>query len=103
MAKKSAHEILEDPDFKQLYSKRMSIAWTLTFLELILFYGFVWLVSYDKPFLAQKMSEGSVTTKGIPIAVGTIFFSWILTGIYVFWANTTYDGLVKKVKDKIGG
>ena len=102
MAKKSVEEILADPDFKELYSKRMSIAWTLTVLELALFYGFVYLVSYNKPFLATKMS-GSVTTIGIPIAVATIFFSWILTGIYVFWANSTYDGLVKKVKDKIGG
>lgn len=102
MAKKTAHEILEDPDFKALYGKRMSIAWTLTVLELMLFYGFVYLVSYNKPFLATKMS-GSVTTIGIPIAVATIFFSWVLTGIYVFWANSTYDGLVKKVKDKIGG
>jgi uncharacterized membrane protein (DUF485 family) len=103
MAKKSVKEILEDPDFKELYSKRMKIAWTLTVLELLLFYGFVWLVSYDKPFLAQRMSAGSATTIGIPIAVGTIFFSWVFTGIYVQWANTTYDGLVKKVKDKIGG
>jgi len=102
MAKKSVEEILADPDFKQLYSSRMKIAWTLTFLELALFYGFVWLVSYDKPFLAQKMS-GSVTTIGIPIAVGVIFLSWVFTAIYVQWANTTYDGLVKKVKDKIGG
>jgi uncharacterized membrane protein (DUF485 family) len=102
MSKKSAQEILQDPDFKQLYSKRLNIAWTLTVLELILFYGFVWLVSYDKPYLAQKLSEGSATTKGIPIAVATIFLSWVFTGIYVYWANTTYDGLVKKVKDKIG-
>jgi len=103
MAKKSVHEILEDPDFKELYGKRMRIAWTLTVLELILYFGFVFLVSYNKPFLAQKLSEGSVTTIGIPIAVLTIAFSWVFTGIYVRWANTTYDGLVKKVKDKIGG
>ena len=102
MAKKSVAEILADPDFKELYGKRMKIAWTLTVLELVLYFGFIWLVSYDKPFLAQKMS-GSVTTIGIPIAVGTIFLSWVFTGIYVQWANTTYDGLVKKVKDKIGG
>jgi uncharacterized membrane protein (DUF485 family) len=102
MAKMTTHEILNDPDFKEMYSKRMTIAWTLTVLELILFFGFVYLVSYSKPFLAQKMS-GSVTTIGIPIAVGTIFLSWIFTGIYVQWANTTYDGLVKKIKDKIGG
>jgi uncharacterized membrane protein (DUF485 family) len=103
MAKKTVQEILDDPDFKELYGKRMKIAWTLTVLELALFYGFVWLVSYDKPFLAKRLSEGSATTIGIPIAVGVIFLSWVFTGIYVQWANTTYDGLVKKVKDKIGG
>jgi uncharacterized membrane protein (DUF485 family) len=103
MAKKSTQEVLSDPDFRQLYSQRRNIAWTLTVLELALFYGFVWLVSYDKPFLAQKISATSATTIGIPIAVGTIFLSWVFTGIYVRWANTTYDGLVKKVKDKIGG
>jgi uncharacterized membrane protein (DUF485 family) len=103
MAKKSVQEILQDPDFRQLYSQRMNIAWTLTILELVLFFGFVALVSYNKPFLSQKLSASSATTIGIPIAVGVIFLSWVFTGIYVRWANSTYDGLVKRVKDKIGG
>ena len=103
MAKKTVQEILSDPDFKELYGKRMKIAWTLTVLELVLYFGFIWLVSYDKPFLAKRLSADSATTIGIPIAVGVIFLSWVFTGIYVQWANTTYDGLVKKVKDKIGG
>jgi uncharacterized membrane protein (DUF485 family) len=103
MSGKTTNEILADPDFKKLYSQRMNIAWVLTVLELVLFFGFVALVSYNKPFLAQKLSADSTTTIGIPIAVGVIFLSWILTGIYVRWANTTYDGLVNKVKAKIGG
>lgn len=103
MAKKSTQEVLADPDFKQLYGQRRNIAWILTALELALFYGFVWLVSYHKPFLAKKLGSGSATTIGIPIAVGVILLSWVFTGIYVRWANTTYDGLVKKVRDKIGG
>ena len=103
MSGKTVGEILEDPDFKKLYSQRMNIAWTLTILELVLFFGFVALVSFNKPFLAQKLGAGSTTTIGIPIAVGVIFLSWVFTGIYVRWANTTYDGLVSKVKAKIGG
>ena len=103
MNRNSTQVILDDPDFKQLYSQRMRIAWTLTVLELALFFGFVALVSYNKPFLAQKLGAGAATTVGIPIAVGVIFLSWVFTGIYVRWANTTYDGLVKKVRDKIGG
>ena len=102
MSGKTVGEILEDPDFKKLYRQRMNIAWTLTILELVLFFGFVALVSFDKPFLAQKLGAGSTTTIGIPIAVGVIFLSWVFTGIYVRWANTTYDGLVGKVRNKIG-
>jgi uncharacterized membrane protein (DUF485 family) len=103
MAKLTTHEILQDPDFKEMYSKRMRIAWTLTVLELILYFGFVYLVSFKQAFLSERLSADAVTTKGIPIAVLTIVFSWVLTGIYVFWANSTYDGLVNKVKAKIGG
>lgn len=102
MSGKTTREILEDPDFRKLYRQRRTIAWSLTALQLALFFGFVALVSFDKPFLAQRLGPGSTTTIGIPIAVGVIFLSWVLTGIYVRWANTTYDGLVGKVKDKIG-
>lgn len=103
MTRKSVRDVLDDPDFKQLYHSRTRIAWTLTVLELALFFGFVFLVSYHKPFLARELGAGGAATIGIPIAVGVILVSWVLTGIYVRWANTTYDGLVKKVRDKIGG
>lgn len=101
--KKTAHEILEDRDFKNLSSQKNRISVILTLLELALYFGFIALIAYNKPFLAQKMSEGRATTVGIPVAVGTIFFSWVFTGIYIFWANSRYDSLVRKIKDKIGG
>ena len=103
MSKKSVHEILEDEDFKSLTSQKNTISIILTILELFLYFGFIALIAFNKPFLAQKLNEGGATTIGIPIAVGTIILSWVLTGIYIFWANTKYDGLVKKIKDKVGG
>ena len=99
--KHSTQEILEDSDFKSLSAQKNTISVILTILELVLYFGFIALIAFNKPFLAQKYS-GAITI-GIPIAVGTIFFSWVLTGIYIFWANTKYDVLVKKVKEKIGG
>jgi uncharacterized membrane protein (DUF485 family) len=74
----------------------------LTVVELALYFGFIALIAFNKPFLARKLSEGSVTTIGIPIAVGVILLSWVLTGVYVWWANTTYDALVKRVREKLG-
>jgi len=92
---------MKDSDFKTLSSQKKTISIILTILELVLYFGFISLIAFNKPFLAQKFS-GAITV-GIPIAVGTIVLSWVLTGIYIRWANTKYDVLVKKVREKIGG
>ncbi len=97
----STQEILDDKDFQSLSSQKFAICTILTILELVLYFGFIALIAFNKPFLSQKLS-GAITI-GIPIAVGTIILSWVLTGIYIRWANNTYDVLVKKVKEKIGG
>jgi uncharacterized membrane protein (DUF485 family) len=102
MSKKmSTQEILDDKDFQSLSSQKFAMSTILTILELVLYFGFIALIAFNKPYLSQKFS-GAITI-GIPIAVGTIFLSWVFTGIYIFWANNKYDVLVKKVKEKIGG
>jgi len=98
---KTTEEILNDEDFRSLSSQKNSISVILTILELVLYFGFIALIAFNKPFLASKVS-GAISI-GIPIAVGTIFLSWVFTGIYIYWANSKYDVLVKKVKEKIGG
>ncbi len=103
MSKLKKEDILNDPDFLALSSQKNTISIILTILELVLYFGFIYLIAEHKPFLAQKVSAGGSTTIGIPIAVGTIVLSWVLTGIYIWWANAKYDALVKKVKEKVGG
>lgn len=103
LSKKSAHEILEDEDFKALHSQKNTISIILTILELVLYFGFIALIAFNKPFLAQKLNPDGATTIGIPIAVGTIVLSWVFTAIYIFWANNKYDAMVKQIKDRIGG
>lgn len=103
IGKKTVHEILEDEDFKAMVSKKNTFSYFMTILELILYFGFVALIAYNKPFLARKLSEDGATTIGIPIAVMTIVLSWVLTTIYIIWANSSYDDMVKKVKDRVIG
>jgi len=103
MSKLKHEDILHDPDFKDLSRQKFIISTVLTILELVMYFGFIGLIAFNKPFLAQKLSAGVATTIGIPIAVGTIIGSWVLTGIYIWWANNKYDVLVNKVKDKVGG
>jgi len=103
MSKLKHEDILNDPDFKDLSRQKFTISIILTVLELALYFGFIGLIAFNKPFLAQKLTSGVATTIGIPIAVGTIVGSWVLTGIYIWWANKKYDVLVNKVKEKVGG
>ncbi len=101
MSKLKKEDLLHDEDFKDLVARKNSISWILTVLELVLYFGFIALIAFNKPFLGTKLI-GSITI-GIPIAVGTIVLSWVFTGIYIRWANSKYDDMVKKVKEKVGG
>ncbi|MBI5695960.1 MAG: DUF485 domain-containing protein [Nitrospirae bacterium] len=100
MTSKTKKDILNDEDFKQMASTKNSISLVLTVIELVVYFGFIALIAFNKEFLAQDLS-GSITY-GIPIGIGVIVFSWLVTGIYVQWANGSYDDMVEKVKAKIG-
>ena len=93
--------ILTDADFKSLSGQKKTVSLVLAALELALYFGFVALIAFDKPFLSAKL-YGAITV-GIPIAVGAILLSWVLTGVYILWANNKYDVLIEKVRDKARG
>jgi uncharacterized membrane protein (DUF485 family) len=97
----SEKDIVNDKEFKSLISKRNSIAVTLSIVELILYFGFIALVAYNKPFLGKTISPTSDTTIGIPIAIGIIVLSIILGGIYAYWANSSYDPGVKRIIERM--
>ncbi|MCX8031275.1 MAG: DUF485 domain-containing protein [Thermodesulfovibrionales bacterium] len=91
-------QILEDPDFKKLKSSKWRVSLFLGSLVFILYYGFVLLMAYNKPFFANKVADIYV---GIPIGVFVLASTILITVIYVAWANNVYDNLVDKVKEKI--
>jgi uncharacterized membrane protein (DUF485 family) len=93
------HAVLEDPDFRELVRSKNRISFWLSAATMLTFYGFVVLLAWNSDLLAQKWS-GSIN-RGIPLGIGVIIVSWILTGVYVRWANTRYDALVERVKTKI--
>lgn len=94
-------KFLNSPEFRMIVKSKNTISIILTVLELFIFFGFILLLAYGKEFLNQKI-YGPITV-GIPIGIGVIVVSWILTGIYVAWANKIYDEKVAKVREKLGG
>jgi uncharacterized membrane protein (DUF485 family) len=96
---KSAHEIVNSERFKSLVRKRWSVSIVLTALLFLLYYGYILLIAYDKPLLAVKL--GQHTTLGIVLGALTIVGSWVLTVVYVVWANTSYDREVEAIKHEL--
>ena len=89
-------KILKNPKYQELQSKRNSFGWLLAILMLIVYYGYIALIAFNKPFLAQPLGAG-VTSVGIPIGLGVIIFTIVITGIYVSRANSEYDTLTKEI------
>ncbi|MCG3188351.1 MAG: Inner membrane protein YjcH [Burkholderiaceae bacterium] len=88
--------IVADPRYQQLKRARSRFGWWLTLAMLIVYYGFILLVAFDKSFLAARIGAG-VTTIGMPIGLGVIVFTIIITGIYVQRANKQYDDLTEQI------
>lgn len=88
--------IQSNPAYQQLRRKRNRLGLALTVLMLIVYYGYVALIAFDKEFLAQPIGAG-VTTLGIPIGMGVIIISVIITGLYVRRANGEFDQLTRDI------
>ena len=55
------------------------------------------------PPVTEQAAGAIQTTLGIPLAVSVILASWLLTVIYVVWANAIYDPEVKRLRAKLFG
>ncbi|WP_347267274.1 DUF485 domain-containing protein [Paracoccus sp. (in: a-proteobacteria)] len=99
MEKSLVDRIAADPNYQELRSKRSRFGWILTILMLVVYYGYIIMIAFDKELLATRLGDG-VTTLGIPIGFGVIIFTILITGVYVRRANSEFDALNEKIKQE---
>ncbi len=93
----SASRIQNNPKYHQLVMQRDSLAWTLSAIVCVMYFGFILLIAFAPDFLTQPLSADSVIPVGMPVGVGVILVSCILTAIYVRRANHTFDPLTDEI------
>jgi uncharacterized membrane protein (DUF485 family) len=96
---RSAADVIASPEFKALVKRRWTVSMVMLVLLFVGYYGYVLLVAGNKEFVSQKVGES--TTLAIPLGVAVIVFAWLLTAIYVAWANRSYDPEVERLKNEI--
>ncbi len=74
---------------------RGRIATVLTAAMIGIYFGFVTLIAYNKELLARRVTRG--LSLGILLGVLVIVGSWLLTWVYVYWANKHYDDAVDRL------
>ena len=92
--------IANHPSYRELKAKRTSFGMWLTLSMLVVYYGFILLVAFNKPFLATRLGAG-VMTYAIPIGFGVIVFTVVITAIYVRRANSEYDSLAEQISKAV--
>lgn len=89
--------IQQNPQFNDLVKRRSSFAWMLSAVMLVIYFGFIMLIAFAPSVLGTPISEGSVTSVGIPAGIAIIVIAFILTGIYVRRANSEFDEMTQQI------
>ena len=92
--------IANSPSYQALKAKRTSFGWWLTLAMMIVYFGFILLVAFNKSFLSQKLGAG-VMTMGIPLGFGVIVFTILITAYYVNRANREFDALSDAIAKEV--
>jgi uncharacterized membrane protein (DUF485 family) len=77
---------LDKERFDALVRRRWRVSLTLTALMLLIYYGFVLILAFDKELLSGRVAGGTMTL-WIPVGLAVILAACALTGVYVAWAN----------------
>jgi uncharacterized membrane protein (DUF485 family) len=99
MAGQSYQAIQRNPKYQELVRTRSSFGWTLTAVTLVIYFGFILLIGYAPKFLGIPMGN-SVMTIGLPIGLFVIVSAFVVVGIYVTRANSTYDRLTREIVEE---
>ena len=99
MNKELVERIKANPKYTELITKRSSFAIKLAIFMLVVYYGFVLVIAFNKEFFATKVGE--VMTVAWPIAIAIILIAFITTVIYVLRANGEFEDLEMSIKNDV--
>lgn len=99
MSKHHYDHIRNNEKFHELVVEKSKLSWSLAALIMLVYYSFILVIAFFPEWLGTSLTATSNITWGLPVGIGIILFTFIITGIYVRRANSHYDILMQKVVD----
>ncbi|ESS60104.1 DUF485 domain-containing protein [Kosakonia cowanii] len=94
-------QIENSAHFRELVEKRQRFAFLLSIIMLIIYVGFIMLIAFAPHWLGTPLHAGTTVTRGIPIGIGVILISFVLTAVYVWRANSEFERLTRAVLSEV--
>lgn len=94
----TSHDAGARHDIARLSAARWRIAVLLTAAMMVIYFGFILLVAFNKPLLGRQIAPG--LSLGILLGALVILLSWALIGVYTRWANRHYDAEVMRLRQR---
>ena len=63
---------------------------------MVVYFGFILLVAFEKPLLGKLLAPG--LSLGMLLGALVIVTAWVLTWVYIRWANTHYDTSIRGLR-----
>jgi uncharacterized membrane protein (DUF485 family) len=79
----------QEARLRALARRRLRVASTLTVVMVAVYFGFILLIAFNKETMGSLVRPG--LSVGILMGALVIVVSWLLTWVYVRWANRHYD------------
>ena len=99
MSKHHYDHIRGNEKFHELVAQKSKLSWSLAALIMLVYYSFILVIAFYPEWLGTTLTANTNITWGLPVGIGIILFTFIITGIYVHRANNLYDVLMQNVID----
>lgn len=85
-----------EAELRALAGARRHLALLLTAAMVVIYFGFLGLIAWQKPLLGRLVTPG--LSLGILLGALVIVSCWVLTWIYIRWTNTRYDPEIARLR-----
>lgn len=94
-------KIRQLPEYIELTRARKKIVWPLSILIIAAYFALILTIAFSPASLGKPITDG-VTSIGVVLGLGIILLCFLITGIYVYYANKVIEPLTKAVAKKAG-
>lgn len=94
-------KIQQLPEYIALTRARKNIMWPLSVAIVVAYFALILTIAFAPASLGYPIGDG-VTSIGVVLGLGIIFLCFLITGIYVYYANSVIEPLTQAVAKKAG-